>query len=146
MKTDLVATGYIFNNDKLLLIHHKKLNLWLPAGGHIEKDETPDDALKREIKEETGLKIEIVSKDSISTAGNTKKILAIPFHVSVHSVGDHDHCSFYYVCKALNPEDLQINEELKGFKWVSKSELQNDSILIDVKNQALKAFNVLENN
>jgi len=146
MKTDLVATGYIFNNDKLLLIHHKKLNLWLPVGGHIEKDETPDDALKREIKEETGLEIEIISKDSISTVGNTKKILAIPFHVSVHSVGDHDHCSFYYVCKALNPEALQINEELKGFKWVSKSELQNDSILIDVKNQALKAFNILENN
>ncbi|MCX6709315.1 MAG: NUDIX domain-containing protein [Candidatus Woesearchaeota archaeon] len=55
MKTDLVVSAYIFNQDKVLLIHHKKLNLWLPVGGHIDKDETPDEAILREIKEETPL-------------------------------------------------------------------------------------------
>ena len=59
MKTDLVVAGYIFSKDKVLLIHHKKLDLWLPVGGHIEKNETPDEALLREIKEEIGIDVRI---------------------------------------------------------------------------------------
>ena len=51
-KIDLVVTGYIFDeNGRQLLIHHNKLNMWLPPGGHIEANETPDEALVREIKE-----------------------------------------------------------------------------------------------
>ena len=54
MKTDLVVGGYIFHNNKLLLIHHNKLDLWLPVGGHIDPNEIPDDAIKREAQEEVG--------------------------------------------------------------------------------------------
>ena len=57
MKIDLDVAGYIFDGEKVLLVHNKKLDLWLPVGGHIEKDETPDDALLREVKEETGLEL-----------------------------------------------------------------------------------------
>ncbi|MCH7568105.1 MAG: NUDIX hydrolase [Nanoarchaeota archaeon] len=144
MKTDLVVTGYIFDKDKLLLIHHNKLNKWLPVGGHIEKDETPDEALAREIKEETNLDIEILNKSKIPLEGNTKKNLSTPFYVNVHSVGDHDHCSFFYICKALNPAQLKINDELRGSKWVSKSDLHDDSIPSDVKHIALQAFELMK--
>ena len=41
MKTDLTVAGYILNNNKTLLIYHKKIGLWLPVGGHIEENETP---------------------------------------------------------------------------------------------------------
>jgi len=127
-----------------LLIHHGKLDLWLPVGGHIEKDETPDEALIREIKEETNLDVEILNKPDISTEGNIENVLATPVHVNVHSVGDHDHCSFFYVCRAKNPETLKINEELKGFKWVTKEELQEDFVPVGVRNFTLKAFEVIE--
>ena len=40
-------------------MHHKKLDVWLYPGGHVEDTETPDEALVREVKEETGLDIEI---------------------------------------------------------------------------------------
>jgi 8-oxo-dGTP diphosphatase len=143
MKIDLVVTGYIFNYDKLLLIHHNKLNLWLPVGGHIKLNETPDDALLREIKEETNLDVKIISKNEVPLEGNVKRILAIPFHVDVHSVSDHDHCSFFYICQTLNPELLQINKELKDYRWVSKSDLDDSSIPIDVRNLAYKAFSVV---
>ncbi len=46
--------------NKLVFIgHHKKSGLWLFNGGHIEKDESPHSALKREISEEWGIDIEI---------------------------------------------------------------------------------------
>ncbi len=145
MKTDLVVTGYIFYNNKVLLIHHNKLNLWLPVGGHIEKDEVPDDALTREIKEETSLDVEIISNNNIKQEGNMKKILANPFHVNVHSVGDHDHCSFFYVCKALNTESMHINNELKNYKWLTREELLIDnSVPEDVKSIAIEAFNIMK--
>ena len=140
MKIDLVVAGYIIHQDKVLLIHHRKLDLWLPVGGHIDENETPDQALLREIKEEINMDVEILNQSTIPLEGNTKANLANPFYVNVHSVGDHDHSCFYYVCKALNPEQLEINKELKNFAWFTKEDLNKEHVPVDVKNQALKAF------
>lgn len=145
MKTDLTVCGYIFDKDKVLLIHHNKLNLWLPVGGHIDENETPDQALLREIEEEVGLNVEILNQTLLPDGGNMKKHLAIPFYVNLHSVGDHDHVGFYYICKALNPEKLKIaSKELKNFQWIGKGELDKEYISLDVKNQCLKAFELIE--
>ena len=81
-----------------------------------------------------------MNKPEIFSVGNVKEHLANPIHVNVHSVGDHDHCSFFYVCKALNPEELEINEELRGFKWISRDELEQDFIPKSGRGGALKAF------
>lgn len=48
----------IFARDpegRVLLIHHKRLGTWLPVGGEIEDGETPLEAARRELLEETGL-------------------------------------------------------------------------------------------
>ncbi len=148
MKLDLVVAGYIIHKNKILLVQHKKLDLWLPVGGHIEKDETPDSALLREIKEEVGIDVEILNYINFPIEGNTKKNLSSPFYVNVHSVRDHDHCCLYYICKAINPEKLKINSELKNYRWFSKEDLNKEHILPDVRNQCLKAlelFKKLEN-
>ncbi len=143
MKTDLVVAGYIFREDGLLLVHHRKLNLWLPVGGHIEEDEIPDDALIREAKEEVRLDIEILNQSSISLEGNVKRNLATPFYVNVHSVGDHNHCCFFYVCKDKGTSTLSINyDELRGYGWFSREDLQKSIIPIDVKNIGLMAFDI----
>lgn len=142
MKTDLVIAGYIIHQNKILLIHHRKLDLWLPVGGHIDKNETPDQALLREIKEEIGMDVEILNKSNMPLVGNVKRNLAIPFDVNVHSVGDHDHCCFFYVCRAINPEQLKINKELKNFEWFTKDDLNKDYVSIAIKNQCLKAFDM----
>lgn len=51
---------YIINGDYVLMLHKNKIkdsnyNKYLGVGGHIEKNETSDDALVREVKEETNL-------------------------------------------------------------------------------------------
>lgn len=138
MKTQIVVCGYIFYEDKVLLIHHKKLNLWLPVGGHIDEGEIPDEALIREIKEEVGLEVDLPKP---SLEGKYVKGLATPFNVNLHSVGDHDHCGLYYICKAKNNNIILNKEELNNFKWFSKEEL--DKIPIDVKDQCLLAFKLL---
>ena len=146
MKTDLVVAGYIFRGSQVLLVNHKKLGLWIPVGGHIKENETPDDALLRETKEKTGLDIEILNQSSIPLEGNTKRNLATPFYSNVHSVGDHDHSCFYYIARALNPKKIRINEELRNYGWFSRGGLDKRFVLIDVRNQALRAFEILKKN
>jgi 8-oxo-dGTP pyrophosphatase MutT (NUDIX family) len=144
MKTDLVVAGLIFWNDKVLLVHHVKLDLWLPVGGHIDENETFDQALKREIKEETNLDVELLEYSGLKPHNHVKQVLALPFDINVHSVGDHYHCCAFYLCKALNPEELKTNErELKGVGWFSKEELDKVKLEDYNKEQILKAFELI---
>ena len=46
------ASGYLVKNGKVLLVHHNKFNKWVPPGGHIEENETPDQAVVRDLKEQ----------------------------------------------------------------------------------------------
>lgn len=48
---------------KILLLHHRKYNLWIQPGGHIEKFENPIEAAIREAKEETGIDIGFLFKE-----------------------------------------------------------------------------------
>ncbi len=43
------------HDGRVLLIKHKRLGTWLPVGGEIEPGETPLEAARRELFEETGL-------------------------------------------------------------------------------------------
>ncbi|MBU3904949.1 MAG: NUDIX domain-containing protein [Nanoarchaeota archaeon] len=139
MKTDLVVAGYIVHDNKVLLIHHKKLNMWLPPGGHIDKDETPDDAVIREIKEELNLDIDFMYKSDIPAEGDVKKVLVNPFHVNVHNAGDHDHCCFFYLCKPKNIESLAIvKSEVNDYQWFSSEEL--NQVSAGVRNSGQRAL------
>jgi 8-oxo-dGTP pyrophosphatase MutT (NUDIX family) len=145
MKTDLVVAAFIFWNNKTLFVHHRKLDMWLPVGGHIDPNETFDDAIKREIKEETNLDVELMGNSGLTPAAHVKKILALPFDINLHSVGDHDHCCIFYLCKALNPEELKFREsELKNVKWLARKEISQVPLDEYISKQALKAFDLIE--
>lgn len=139
-ETQIVVGGYVIHDNKVLLIHHRKLDLWLPPGGHIEPNEIPDDAVLREIQEETGLEVELVNQSNLPMEGNIKRSLAVPFAVNLHPVGDHDHCCLFYLCKPLNPGQLKLNKEVKAAEWFSKEDLDKPHVPVDVKHLALKAF------
>jgi 8-oxo-dGTP pyrophosphatase MutT (NUDIX family) len=57
-----VATMYVVNDGATLLHEHEKLGMWLPPGGHIDRDEQPHEAALRETYEETGLEPELVAE------------------------------------------------------------------------------------
>ena len=40
-KIDFTVAIFVVHDGKILLIHHRKLDKWLPLGGHIELDEDP---------------------------------------------------------------------------------------------------------
>mgnify|MGYP003393128033 CR=1 FL=1 len=73
MKRDFTATCHVICDDKVLLIYHKKFKKWLPPGGHMEANETPAEAAKREVFEETGLLVEFISQDTINISNSNAK-------------------------------------------------------------------------
>ena len=143
MKTDLVVAGHIIYKDRLLMIHHKKLDMWIPPGGHIEKDETPDDALIREIKEELNLDITLLNTIKISEEGNIVRQLALPIYSNVHNVGDHDHSCGFYLCTTDSIDKLFANkDELVNYEWFGENDLSDKRFAPDVRNIAHIAFKV----
>jgi 8-oxo-dGTP diphosphatase len=52
----VMALGHI------LLVHHKRIGAWLPPGGHINQTEMPHEAAVREVYEETGVWVEVLSE------------------------------------------------------------------------------------
>jgi 8-oxo-dGTP pyrophosphatase MutT (NUDIX family) len=56
-----VATTYVVNDGATALHEHDKLDMWLPPGGHVDRDELPHEAAAREIREELGLDVDLVA-------------------------------------------------------------------------------------
>jgi 8-oxo-dGTP diphosphatase len=50
---------YDEENEQVLMVHNKDVNSWSMPGGAVEDDETLEQAAIREVKEETGLLVEI---------------------------------------------------------------------------------------
>jgi 8-oxo-dGTP pyrophosphatase MutT (NUDIX family) len=61
MRQHLTVSAAIVCRGHALLIHHKRIGSWLPPGGHVEPEEFPHEAVIREVMEETGVPVEILS-------------------------------------------------------------------------------------
>lgn len=122
---DFTISAFIVNSDKILLIHHKKLNKWLPVGGHIEINETPDDAFIREVNEETGLTVTILSdKPQVKFEG--VKFLYTPEFIDIHDITDnHKHIGLIYFAISDSQIVSLAEKEHNAIKWFSLDELKN---------------------
>ncbi len=60
MKYEYCCGAVVFNNNKVLIIKHKLGHVSFPKG-HIEGNESKKETAIREVKEETGIDIEIIS-------------------------------------------------------------------------------------
>lgn len=58
------AIGIIFekNSQKVLLIKREDTPIWVLPGGGIESDESAEEAVVREVKEETGIEVSVIRK------------------------------------------------------------------------------------
>ena len=112
------------HEDKILLVHHKKLDSWLQIGGHIELDEDPDQAMLREIQEECGLQVTFLGEMAPCSTSETTKPLMCPHFVNIHQVNDtHRHCDLGYVFRAETTEPTLEEDGAYAIGWFTYEEL-----------------------
>ena len=137
LKKHFVATGFITNKNhsKMLLLYHKKLGKWAAPGGHIEPTESPEEAAKREVYEETGLMPKIISPSQVnlSSSTSTEEQILTPYAVLYELIPDtpkegaaHIHIDFIYLFESDEAETItEQEEEVKNVGWFTDSEIQN---------------------
>lgn len=116
--------------DRILMHFHKKLQMWLYPGGHIEENEEPQEALLREVFEEVGVTPTIIScqiqghkpldLDPASVAELPAPLTLLCEKIPEKTGGWHWHLDMIYLC--ILPADL-INAE-DEFKWLTVSEIE----------------------
>jgi len=143
------ATGLVFNeNRQILMIFHKKLNVWLPPGGHIENNELPAKAVIREIFEETGIKAEILqTENKMLTVSNNECIeLDKPFILLLENIErnwKHNHIDMVYICKALNKNLILQKSEVNDIGWFDIDQAEKLNTFENVKQVIQKAFELI---
>ncbi len=122
---DFVVSIFVVCRGKVLLIYHKQYGEWLPIGGHIEMNEDPEEALYREIREECGLKVRILSKaPRIKHAG--VKPLPAPSYMDNHRIrGKHRHVAFVYFGVSRSDKAVLHEREHRELRWLSRKDLKD---------------------
>mgnify|MGYP003859563433 CR=1 FL=1 len=103
----------IFNpENKILLCKSAKWNnQYVIPGGHIEKGEKMEDALRREVKEETGLEVYDL------------KLVSVQESVNSEHFSEKRHFIFVdYTCKTDSSE-VVLNDEADEFVWARAEEI-----------------------
>lgn len=104
---------------KIMLVDHIKAGLWLPAGGHVEKDEHPNITVGREIKEELNMPANFI---------NTNPFF-ITQTVTVGKTAGHTDVSLWYVLSADSEKEIIYDPgEFNGYKWFAFNDILDADI------------------
>lgn len=107
---------FVVWEEKVLLHLHRKLDMWLPPGGHIEKDELPDDAAVREVLEETGLRVELVGEKREDVEDPVQ--LHRPAGVQLENISSgHQHIDLIYFAKPAGPTEIHPDYSADKAGW-----------------------------
>ena len=101
-KVDFAAGGIVVDNNKVLLVKNKKSeyvddpkSFWGFPKGHMEEGETPKDAAKREVSEETGFIVELSDEKPLAESRyeisvNNEKVKKTVWFFKMHVVKAFD--------------------------------------------------------
>ncbi len=143
---DFTVDVFIVHDNQVLLRMHEKYHTLLAVGGHIELNEDPATAAKRECMEEVGLPIIIYGEDMVPQSNEDRfRFLPTPVGMNMHFVTDtHQHISTVYYA---TPEHTNIVPERPEdtWEWLTKEELiARKDIRDNIKYYALEALAVLK--
>ncbi len=122
-KIDFTVAILVVAGNRVLLIHHRKLDRWLPLGGHIELDEDPEQAALREAKEESGLEVELVGDRPPTTEPGTRALIA-PRFLDIHRISaTHEHIGMIYFARPVAGSLELAEEEHRDIRWCASGDL-----------------------
>jgi 8-oxo-dGTP pyrophosphatase MutT (NUDIX family) len=131
----VTASAFVVDpsGQALLLVHHRKLDIWIQPGGHVDPEDADVlEAARREVGEEVGV---------------TELALAQPgiFDLDVHPIPPrsdapgHEHFDVRFLFRAPTAA-FAASEEVKAARWVPGRELVDTRTDASVRRAARKLW------
>ncbi len=138
LQKHFTATAFIVDSkNRTLLLKHKRLGRWMPPGGHVDENETPEDTATRECKEETGLDVEIIGdtqNNLFSSNPDEGRMLKKPIALLLENIPEckersepnHWHMDFLYLAQPLDETQTLILAEEEGeeMRWFTHEDIE----------------------
>lgn len=135
----ITGSAWVVSADRqrVLLVHHRKLEKWLQPGGHADGQTDVSQAALREAMEESGIA-------NLQLAANTGPAIT-PLDVDVHLISarvgahgeqiepDHEHYDIRFLVVATDDAEPQTSDESHAVGWFTAEEVreltQEESVL-----------------
>jgi 8-oxo-dGTP pyrophosphatase MutT (NUDIX family) len=149
---DFAARAIVFNSKNELLLVSRNGTRWHFPGGSLEEDESSQDLCIREVYEETGLKVEVISPACFGEASAIRetiynedytKLIPYPHIIRSNSIAYH--------CMIKGKEDLDPNwidsagGVVKYRKFVKEDEYKNMTVQMFLKDFQNMTFQHIKN-
>jgi 8-oxo-dGTP pyrophosphatase MutT (NUDIX family) len=110
------VTGLVFDDaGSILLVRHSNGGIWVAPGGAIEPDEVPQEAVVREVFEETGLRVEPTRLVGVYGGPD--------FRVTYENGDQTSYTMVVFECRRLGGEHRADQDEILDARWFSAGEL-----------------------
>lgn len=125
----MTASGMVLapDGERILLVHHRRLDRWLLPGGHVEaEDPAIEDSARREVIEETGA--------VLADAEFRPRLLGIDVH-GIPPKGKepyHLHHDVIFGFRATS-DDCMVSEESRAVLWCSPAEFDHYDLPLNIR-------------
>ena len=118
----ITSSAWVVNEarNKILMTHHKKLDIWIQLGGHIEaEDNTIYEACERELREESGLKdFKLLYNDIFDIDEHN-------YHASANGFPEHFHLDIRLLFQGSSEEEINFDLlESNEVAWIPINEVE----------------------
>ena len=122
-----MCSGYLVEDGRVLLVHHNRFDKWVPPGGHIEAGDTFSGAAAREVLEETGLDVEVISATPALIDDDNATPLPGPFYVDLEGEGFPipSITQFFWVRRKDRAQEITAqSQEVHDVRWFTAEEVE----------------------
>lgn len=120
----ITGSAWIVNprRDRVILLHHRKLDRWFQPGGHSDGDWNTLRVAMREAQEESGLPIDAIKPVSES-------IFDIDIHVipARKQEAEHSHYDVRFLFEADDTLPFNMSEESNEIAWIALADVSKFS-------------------
>lgn len=121
----MTVSGFVYHEGRTALYWHRKLQMWLPAGGHIELNEDPYEAAVREVREEFSVEVELLApRDVVQFEGGPRQIEAPYTILECWVTPEHCHVDHVYFFRLVSGYPGISEDPDSPIHWLGVEDLE----------------------
>jgi ADP-ribose pyrophosphatase YjhB (NUDIX family) len=126
--------GVVFRDDKLLMVQERSDGLWTLPGAWADVNDSPSEAVEREIVEESGFRTKAERMIAVFDRAKHGNVPPFPFHVY----------KLFILCRLLGGE-AKTSMETTGVEFVGENEIPPLSLSRNTREQIPFCFEARKN-